>query len=41
MDEELRQNAIKLIKGEGEEKGLEGRCEIKETEKTDVELLDA
>ncbi len=41
MDEELRKNAIKLIKGEGDEKSIESRCEVKETEKTDVELLDA
>lgn len=41
MDEEILQSLIKLIKGEGEEKNIEGRCEVKETEKTDVELLDA
>jgi len=32
---------MKLIRGEGEEKGAEGRCEVKEDERPDVELLDA
>jgi S1-C subfamily serine protease len=41
MDEEGLQRAMKLISGEGEEKGAEGRCEVKEEEKPDVELLDA
>jgi S1-C subfamily serine protease len=41
MDEELLQRVMKLIKGEGEEKSTEGRCEVKETDKPDVELLDA
>ncbi len=41
MHEEPLQNAIKLIKGEGGDKDLNGRCEVREDEKTDVELLDA
>lgn len=41
MDEELLQRVMNLIKGEGEEKGTEGRCEVREDEKSDVELLDA
>jgi S1-C subfamily serine protease len=41
MDEELLQRVMKLIKGEGEEKSIEGRCEVAENEKPDVELLDA
>jgi S1-C subfamily serine protease len=41
MDEKSLQRAIKLVKGEGEEKGEESRCRIKESEKPDVELLDA
>jgi len=35
------QQTLRLIKGEEEGKNSEGRCEVKETEKTDVELLDA
>ena len=41
MDEESLQRAMKFIRGEGEEKGAEGRCEVKEEGKSDVELLDA
>lgn len=41
MKEEFLQRALQLIKGEEAEQGLEGRCEVKETEKSDVELLDA
>ncbi len=41
MEEELLRRAMKLIKGEGEEKGEEGRCEVRENAKSDVDLLDA
>src|SRR5208337_2880487 len=41
MDEERLQHLMKLIQGDGVEKSAEGRCEVKEDEKSDVELLDA
>jgi hypothetical protein len=41
MEEASLQRAMKLIKGEGEEKSHEGRCEVSERGKSDVELLDA
>ena len=41
MNEELLQRRLKLIRGEGEETSAEGRCEVKESEKSDVMLLDA
>ena len=41
MNEELLQNVLNLIKGDGESKNTEGRCEVRENEKTDVDLLDA
>ncbi len=41
MNEEVLKRVMKFIKGEGEEKSVEGRCEVKENEKPDVELLDA
>jgi S1-C subfamily serine protease len=41
MDEESLQRVMKLVKGEGEVKGEEHRCRIKENEKPAVELLDA
>jgi hypothetical protein len=41
MKEELLQRALRLIKGEEPGKIGEDRCEVKETEKSDVELLDA
>ncbi len=41
MDEESLKRAIGLIKGEAEAKNAENRCEVKENEKPDVELLDA
>jgi S1-C subfamily serine protease len=41
MNEGLLQDVLKLIKGEGESKNIEGRCEVRENEKTDVDLLDA
>lgn len=41
MNEEFAQKALRLIRGEEGGKPSEGRCEVKETEKTDVELLDA
>ncbi len=40
MDEERLQHLMKLIKGDGEVKSVEGRCEVKENDKSDVELLD-
>lgn len=41
MNEEFMQQALRLIKGGEDGKNSEGRCEVKETEKPDVELLDA
>ena len=41
MNEEFMQQSLRLIKGEEDGKNSEGRCEVKETEKPDVELLDA
>ena len=41
MNGELLQDVLNLIKGEGEAKDIEGRCEVREDEKTDVDLLDA
>lgn len=41
MDEERLEHLIKLVDGDGVEKNVEGRCEGKESEKSDVELLDA
>ena len=40
MDEEFLQRAMKFVRGEGDDKSLEGLCEVKEDEKPDVELLD-
>ncbi len=40
MEEESLRRAMKLIKGEGEEKGDEGRCEVRENAKSDMALLD-
>ena len=41
MNGDLLQEVLNLIKGEGELKNIEGRCEVREDEKTDVDLLDA
>ncbi len=41
MGEEVLHDVIKLIKGEGTQKDENGRCEVRENEKTEVELLDA
>lgn len=41
MSDDRLQHVMKYIKGEGEEGMAEGRCEVKEAEKSDVELLDA
>jgi S1-C subfamily serine protease len=41
MDEEPVQRAIKLVKGEGAEDSEGCRCELKDSEKPEVELLDA
>ena len=41
MNEESLRRTMQLIKGEGEEKGAEERCEVRENAKSDVELLDA
>jgi len=41
MDEDILQRAMRLISAEGEETGLEGRCEVKKNEEPDVEFLDA
>jgi S1-C subfamily serine protease len=41
MKEELLQRALRLIKGEETAKSGEGRCEVREAERSDVELLDA
>jgi len=41
MDENSLQQTLRLIHGEGAAGEPEGRCEMKETDKTDVELLDA
>lgn len=41
MDKKPLQSVIKLITGEGEEQNIEGRCEVREDDKTDVDLLDA
>ena len=40
MDDRLNQT-LKLINGQELERGAPGRCEVRETGKTDVELLDA
>jgi S1-C subfamily serine protease len=40
MNEEFLHHALKLIRGEEEGKSREGRCEVKETDKSDVEFLD-
>lgn len=39
--DEYTQRALKLINNKEYEKDTEGRCEVRETEKSDVELLDA
>lgn len=41
MNDKFRQRALRLIKGEETGKSGEGRCEVKEAEQSDVELLDA
>lgn len=41
MNDGFAQRALRLIKGEDIGKGAESRCEVKEAEKSDVELLDA
>ena len=41
MTDQLQQRALKLILGETAAKIQEGRCEVGDTEKSDVELLDA
>jgi S1-C subfamily serine protease len=41
MREESLRRALKLIQGEDEGKSTEGSCEVKDTKKSDVELLDA
>lgn len=41
MNEDFPQRALRLIKGEETGKSGEDRCEVKEAEKSDVELLDA
>ncbi len=40
-NEEFFQQALRLIKGGDEGKNTEGRCEVKDTGKSDVQLLDA
>lgn len=40
MDKSIHE-ALKLIKSEEFDKDIQGRCEVSETEKPDVELLDA
>jgi S1-C subfamily serine protease len=39
--DEFTQRALRLINSKETERNNHGRCEISETEKTDVELLDA
>jgi S1-C subfamily serine protease len=41
MNEEFTQRALRLIKGEETARSAEDRCEVKETDQSDVELLDA
>jgi S1-C subfamily serine protease len=41
MNEDFTQRALRLIKGEETARNGEDRCEVKEAEKSDVELLDA
>jgi S1-C subfamily serine protease len=41
MTDKLHQRALRLIQGEALSKSPEGRCEVGDAEKSDVELLDA
>ena len=41
MTDQFRQRALKLIQGVEAQKDPEGRCEVGDAEKSDVELLDA
>lgn len=41
MTDQFQQRALKLIKGEEAIQSQEGRCEVRDAEKSDVELLDA
>ncbi len=41
MDNDIRQRALRFINGEETVKASEAPCELKDTEKSDIELLDA
>jgi len=41
MEQDIRQRALKLVKGEDTASAIEGRCEMKEGAQSDIDLLDA